>query len=129
MAAGSRRQASRRHPAGQRLARPARAGWSPAAAGRRRGHLRGHPGRPRRPNLTRARERTCWWRTWWSHPDGVGAGCRALMAAALDEAAAADCYKVQLLSNAARTDAHQFYSAVGFTRSAVGYRRYLTTAT
>ncbi|MGI5521331.1 GNAT family N-acetyltransferase [Micromonospora sp. CA-259024] len=54
---------------------------------------------------------------------------RALMAAALEEAATADCYKIQLLSNARRTDAHQFYAAVGFSQSAVGYRRYLTAVT
>ncbi|GLZ62617.1 GNAT family N-acetyltransferase [Micromonospora sp. NBRC 107095] len=53
---------------------------------------------------------------------------RALVLAALDDATAAGCYKVQLVSNAARTDAHQFYASVGFTQSALGYRRYLTTA-
>ncbi|RAO19716.1 Phosphoglycolate phosphatase [Micromonospora noduli] len=54
---------------------------------------------------------------------------RALMLAALDEATAAGCYKVQLVSNAARVDAHRFYASIGFAQSAHGYRRYLTTAT
>ncbi|WP_433358064.1 N-acetyltransferase family protein [Micromonospora saelicesensis] len=54
---------------------------------------------------------------------------RALMLAALDEATAAGCYKVQLVSNAARTDAHRFYASIGFAQSALGYRRYLTTGT
>ncbi|MFI6243311.1 GNAT family N-acetyltransferase [Micromonospora sp. NPDC050795] len=53
---------------------------------------------------------------------------RALMLAALDEATAAGCYKVQLVSNAVRTDAHRFYASLGFTQSALGYRRYLTTS-
>ncbi|MEU4555112.1 GNAT family N-acetyltransferase [Micromonospora violae] len=52
---------------------------------------------------------------------------RALVMAALDDATAAGCYKVQLVSNDARTDAHRFYASVGFAQSAVGYRRYLTT--
>jgi GNAT superfamily N-acetyltransferase len=54
---------------------------------------------------------------------------RALMAAAVDDALAAGCYKVQLVSNAARAEAHTFYASVGFAQSALGYRRYLTTAT
>ncbi|MEW2429562.1 GNAT family N-acetyltransferase [Micromonospora sp. NPDC047644] len=54
---------------------------------------------------------------------------RALMLAALDEATAAGCYKVQLVSNATRTDAHRFYASLGFAQSALGYRRYLTTTT
>ncbi|WP_327031481.1 GNAT family N-acetyltransferase [Micromonospora ureilytica] len=53
---------------------------------------------------------------------------RALMLAALDDAAAAGCYKIQLVSNAARTEAHRFYASIGFAQSAVGYRRYLTAA-
>ncbi|MEU1590413.1 GNAT family N-acetyltransferase [Micromonospora sp. NPDC005710] len=52
---------------------------------------------------------------------------RALLLTALDDATAAGCYKVQLVSHAARTDAHRFYASLGFARSAVGYRRYLTT--
>ncbi|WP_433269748.1 N-acetyltransferase family protein [Micromonospora vinacea] len=52
---------------------------------------------------------------------------RALMLAAIDDATEAGCYKVQLVSNAARTDAHRFYASIGFAQSAVGYRRYLTT--
>ncbi|WP_030490238.1 GNAT family N-acetyltransferase [Micromonospora chokoriensis] len=54
---------------------------------------------------------------------------RALMLAAVHDATAAGCYKVQLVSNAARTDAHQFYAAIGFAQSALGYRRYLATET
>ncbi|MGW5559695.1 N-acetyltransferase family protein [Micromonospora sp. NPDC003944] len=54
---------------------------------------------------------------------------RSLMLAAFDDAAAAGCYKVQLVSNAARTDAHRFYASLGFGQSALGYRRYLTTPT
>ncbi|MEH0931268.1 GNAT family N-acetyltransferase [Micromonospora sp. CPCC 205558] len=54
---------------------------------------------------------------------------RALLLAALDDATAAGCYKVQLVSNAARTEAHRFYASVGFAQSAVGYRRYLTSTT
>ncbi|MBM0277351.1 GNAT family N-acetyltransferase [Micromonospora tarensis] len=53
---------------------------------------------------------------------------RVLMLAALEYATAAGCYKVQLVSNAARTEAHRFYASIGFAQSAVGYRRYLTTA-
>ena len=45
---------------------------------------------------------------------------RALMLAALDEATATGCYKVQLVSNAARTDAHRFYASLGLR--AVGPR-------
>ncbi|MEV4122346.1 GNAT family N-acetyltransferase [Micromonospora sp. NPDC049645] len=50
---------------------------------------------------------------------------RALMLAAFEQATEAGCYKVQLVSNAARTDAHRFYASVGFAQTAVGYRRYL----
>ena len=35
------------------------------------------------------------------------------------------CYKVQLLSNSRRTDAHVFYESLGFERSAEGFRRHL----
>ena len=35
------------------------------------------------------------------------------------------CYKIQLISNAAREEAHRFYEAVGFEPSATGFRKYL----
>ncbi|GAA1781832.1 MULTISPECIES: GNAT family N-acetyltransferase [Streptomonospora] len=53
---------------------------------------------------------------------GVG---RALMDEAVDRAARAGCYKVELLSHESRTGAHAFYSAIGFENSAEGFRRYL----
>ena len=53
---------------------------------------------------------------------GIGA---ALMAACETRARAAGAYKLQLLSNADRTDAHRFYDSLGYTQSANGYRRYL----
>jgi GNAT superfamily N-acetyltransferase len=48
-----------------------------------------------------------------------------LMAAAEARARSAGCYKIQLLSNARRSDAHRFYEAAGLTASSQGYRRYL----
>jgi len=53
---------------------------------------------------------------------GIG---RALMRGALDIADSAGCYKVQLLSNDGRSDAHAFYTSLGFRSSATGFRRYL----
>ncbi|WP_158630953.1 GNAT family N-acetyltransferase [Micromonospora inaquosa] len=53
---------------------------------------------------------------------------RTLVLAAFDDATAAGCYKVQLVSNAARIEAHEFYASVGFAQSALGYRRYLAAA-
>jgi GNAT superfamily N-acetyltransferase len=53
---------------------------------------------------------------------GIG---RELMIRAVEHAADAGCYKIQLLSRNDRTDAHRFYDALGFERSAAGYRRYL----
>ena len=35
------------------------------------------------------------------------------------------CYKIQLLSNSRREDAHHFYEKHGFAATAKGYRRYL----
>lgn len=52
---------------------------------------------------------------------GVG---RALMDAVLTRARAGGCYKVQLLSNEARTGAHAFYRALGFQTNAQGFRYY-----
>ena len=50
---------------------------------------------------------------------------RELLAAAVTRARAAGCYKVQLLSNNVRQDAHRFYGAFGFEPSAQGFRLYL----
>jgi GNAT superfamily N-acetyltransferase len=61
------------------------------------------------------------------HPEhrngGVGA---ALLAAAVDRARALGCYRVQLTSNAARSDAHRFYERHGFVPSHVGFKLPLT---
>lgn len=56
---------------------------------------------------------------------GIG---RKLMAAAVNRAREHGCYKVQFLSNRARTDSHEFYRALGFERQAVGFRLYLDEA-
>jgi GNAT superfamily N-acetyltransferase len=53
---------------------------------------------------------------------GIG---RALMEDALDRAARAGCYKVELLSHESRQGAHAFYASLGFDNSAEGFRRYL----
>jgi GNAT superfamily N-acetyltransferase len=53
---------------------------------------------------------------------GVG---QALMEEVLLRARGAGCYKVQLLSRRVRTDAHDFYRALGFEDSAQGFRLYL----
>jgi GNAT superfamily N-acetyltransferase len=49
---------------------------------------------------------------------GVGA---ALMRAAAEAAREAGCYKVAVTSNLARTEAHRFYSRLGWKRSHYGY--------
>lgn len=53
---------------------------------------------------------------------GIGA---ALMAGCEARAREAGAYKLQLLSNADRTEAHRFYESLGYKQSARGYRRYL----
>ena len=53
---------------------------------------------------------------------GIG---RLLMDYATDRAREAGCYKVQLLSNKKRLEAHRFYQALGFETSAYGFRLYL----
>ncbi len=53
---------------------------------------------------------------------GIGA---ALVEAAVERAAAAGCYRVQLTSNKARTAAHRFYLRQGFEASHEGFKRYL----
>jgi GNAT superfamily N-acetyltransferase len=60
------------------------------------------------------------------HPDhrsnGIGA---RLLAAAVEAARDAGCYRVQLTSNLQRTDAHRFYERQGFVPSHVGFKRLL----
>jgi GNAT superfamily N-acetyltransferase len=53
---------------------------------------------------------------------GVGG---ALIDEAVRRSRAAGCYKVQLLSNKQRRQAHQFYLSAGFVAVAEGFRRYL----
>ncbi len=56
---------------------------------------------------------------------GVGG---VLVEAAIEAARAAGCYRVQLTSDAARTDAHRFYARHGFAPSHVGFKRLLPPA-
>ena len=49
---------------------------------------------------------------------------RLLMDYAIARAKEAGCYKIQLLSNKKRREAHRFYSSLGFEASAHGFRRY-----
>lgn len=51
---------------------------------------------------------------------GIGA---ALLGAAVERARLAGAYRVQLTSNAVRTDAHRFYERHGFEASHVGFKR------
>ena len=53
---------------------------------------------------------------------GIG---RLLMEYAIDRARKAGCYKIQLLSNKQRHEAHKFYQSLGFVTSAYGFRLYL----
>ncbi len=53
---------------------------------------------------------------------GIG---RLLMEYAIGHARKAGCYKVQLLSNKKRHEAHRFYQTLGFKTSAYGFRLYL----
>ena len=53
---------------------------------------------------------------------GIG---KLLMDHAIDCARRAGFYKVQLLSNKKRLEAHQFYQALGFETSAYGFRLYI----
>lgn len=65
----------------------------------------------------------------------VAAACRRrgigarLLAAAVDLAASAGCYKAQLMSRDSRAEAHAFYQSCGFAPAAQGFRRYLPAAT
>lgn len=45
----------------------------------------------------------------------------ALMCWAIDEARSRGCFRIQLASNTARTDAHRFYERLGFVASHVGF--------
>ena len=56
------------------------------------------------------------------HRRGVG---RLLMEYAIARARQAGCYKIQLLSNKKRHQAHKFYRSLGFEASAHGFRLYL----
>ncbi len=56
---------------------------------------------------------------------GRGIGHR-LMADAEARARAAGCSLIQLTTRAARTEAHRFYEALGFTPSHIGYKRDLS---
>jgi GNAT superfamily N-acetyltransferase len=56
------------------------------------------------------------------HRKGIS---RLLMEYAITNACQAGCYKVQLLSNKKRHEAHRFYQALGFEASAHGFRLYL----
>lgn len=55
---------------------------------------------------------------------GAGVG-RALMDEAVDRAAQAGCYRVELISHDGRHAAHAFYRALGFDNTAEGFRRHL----
>ena len=55
---------------------------------------------------------------------GKGIGS-VLLAAAVERARAAGCYRVQLTSNKARPDAHRFYLRHGFEPSHEGFKLYL----
>jgi GNAT superfamily N-acetyltransferase len=46
----------------------------------------------------------------------------AMMRWAIDEARRRGCFRIQLTSNAARTDAHRFYQRLGFAPSHVGFK-------
>lgn len=53
---------------------------------------------------------------------GIG---RILMEYAIDRARRVGCYKIQLVSNKRRLEAHQFYQEMGFESSVYGFRLYL----
>jgi GNAT superfamily N-acetyltransferase len=57
------------------------------------------------------------------HPDHRGHGIgHVLMRAAIERARALGCYRIQLTSNLARTEAHRFYESLGFTPSHQGFK-------
>lgn len=58
------------------------------------------------------------------HPDSRGKGIGGhLLNKAVELARQAGCYRVQLTSNIARSDAHRFYERHGFVASHVGFKR------
>ena len=57
------------------------------------------------------------------HPDHRGSGVgAALMEDAIGRARGLGCYRVQLTSNVARSDAHRFYGRLGFVPTHVGFK-------
>jgi GNAT superfamily N-acetyltransferase len=60
------------------------------------------------------------------HPEhrGTGVGA-ALLHDAIARARQLGCYRVQLTSNTARTDAHRFYERLGFVPSHLGFKMLL----
>jgi GNAT superfamily N-acetyltransferase len=57
------------------------------------------------------------------HPDFRGHGIgHVLMEAVVEQARSIGCYRVQLTSNVARTDAHRFYADLGFAPSHQGFK-------
>ena len=62
------------------------------------------------------------------HPDVRSGGIGGqLLSAAVEAARRAGCYRVQLTSNAVRTDGHRFYRRHGFEPSHVGFKQLLAT--
>lgn len=55
---------------------------------------------------------------------GKGIG-KSLMDYGLAEAKKTGCYKIQLISDKSRTEAHKFYESLGYKGSGVGFRLYL----
>jgi GNAT superfamily N-acetyltransferase len=47
---------------------------------------------------------------------------QAMMRWAIDEAKRRGCFRIQLTSNKARTDAHRFYERLGFESSHIGFK-------
>jgi GNAT superfamily N-acetyltransferase len=57
------------------------------------------------------------------HPDHRGAGIGGeLLRHATEQARVAGCYRIQLTSNVARSDAHRFYERFGLSPSHVGFK-------
>ena len=50
---------------------------------------------------------------------------KLLMAYAASRAKGAGCYKIQLISDKSRQEAHQFYQELGYKASGHGFRLYL----
>jgi predicted N-acetyltransferase YhbS len=55
---------------------------------------------------------------------GTGVG-KLLMEYIKEKAGEAGCYKVQLMSDKRRNEAHKFYAAIGYNATAEGFRLYL----